>query len=428
MVKGWENGLSMEEDKRLRPLVYTSKSFYPFIGALSVLVLLALYAFWVTLDVGPGVTGLDNLTIWGVYIVSFIFYAGISLAGIAISAAVHVVGLKEYTPIVRIFEVLTFASLIVGTLNIVVDLGGPYRVFLIIIHFFPRVETSTMTWDITAVAAYFILSLTFLYFSLREDLKLCQRHCSGWRAILYSLLTPLYHEDEGPIIRRVLYVLAAMLLPIMVMFHTIVSWILGLNPSRPLWYGSVMGPYFISAAITSGIAAVILISVFCRELFHWEEYFTNHMYQGLGNFLAINILIYLYFMLCDAFTVLYAGPTLDHMVTVEMLFGSFAVIYWPMVIFGMVIPFLYFIYQGFVKPEHVNVRMIALLSFLVVAAFWVKRYLIVVPTLTLGVIKIYSPSWIEVTISIGLLALLILIITLLIKIFPILDLGGLENA
>ena len=133
-------------------------------------------------------------------------------------------------------------------------------------------------------------------------------------------------------------------------------------------------------------------------------------------------------MLCDAFTVLYAGPTLDHMVTVEMLFGSFAVIYWPMVIFGMVIPFLYFIYQGFVKPEHVNVRMIALLSFLVVAAFWVKRYLIVVPTLTLGVIKIYSPSWIEVTISIGLLALLILIITLLIKIFPILDLGGLENA
>ncbi|MCJ7715396.1 MAG: polysulfide reductase NrfD, partial [Anaerolineales bacterium] len=138
-------------EKLLRPIKHTSKEFYPFIGLLGVISLAAIYAYITQLTTGLGVTGLNDVTIWGIYIVNFIFFIGISHAGIAISATVRLMKLHRYHKIARVAELLTIVSLAMAGLSIVIDLGRPDRSYLLVTKYLDRFMFSPLTWDITAV-------------------------------------------------------------------------------------------------------------------------------------------------------------------------------------------------------------------------------------------------------------------------------------
>ena len=148
-------------EELLRPIKHTSREFYPFVFLLGAVVLGAIYAYTIQLSHGLGVTGLNDITIWGMYIVNFIFFISISHAGIAISAAVRLMRSHRYRPISRIAEILTIVSLAMAGLSIVIDLGRPDRSFLLLVKFVERFRYSPLIWDITAVATYLTLSSTY---------------------------------------------------------------------------------------------------------------------------------------------------------------------------------------------------------------------------------------------------------------------------
>ncbi len=407
-------------DERLRPIRHTGQSFYPYMGALIVIFLWGVYAYIVQLNTGLAATSMNDITLWGTYIVNFIFFSGISLAGIGIATAVRILHLKDYEPLVRFAELFTVCGLAIAGLSVVIDLGRPDRSYLLVKYYIERIGTSTMMWDITAVATYLILSATFLYIGLRSDLRYCMNHCNSWRKTLYGILTPLYDKKEKPTGRRISHLLSISILPVMVLFHTVLAWIFGVGSTRPLWFGTAAGPYFVSAAVASGIAAILFLAYVLRELYDWEDIIKDKVFRGLGNFLAVSILTYMYFMLSELMTASYAAPSGETIVSREWLFGSFAWIFWPMLIFGMIIPTLWFLYQA-LKPDYVNIRISALMSLLTVIAFWLKRYIIIVPTLSIGAYQIYFPSWIEISITLGSFAILILAYSLFVKVFPMFE-------
>jgi Ni/Fe-hydrogenase subunit HybB-like protein len=419
--------MTEHEEKLLYPMRHTSKSFYAFIAALSIISLWFLYTYTVQLNEGLAVTGLNDVMIWGVYISNFIFFVGLSHAGIAISAAVRIMKLDNYKPIVRMAELLTVVSLAMAGLSIVIDLGRPDRAFLLITQWAARIGTSPLIWDITAVATYLILSSTYLYISLREDIHKVMIRSSGWKKQFYNLLIPWYNVDETPTVQRLSRWMAITILPVMVMVHTTVAWIFGLISSRPLWFGGMAGPFYVTGAIASGIAAVTAISAITRTLFHWEDVIKPQIFRGLGNFLAIVILIYMYFLLSEMMTASYAGPTGENLVSQDWLFGPYAIVFWPMLIFGMVLPVLLLLWQA-LKPGYVNIKMTAILAAIVVAIFWVDRYLIIIPTMTRGIEGlVYQPSWVELSIVIGTFAVPALLYTLFLKFFPIIELEELKH-
>jgi Ni/Fe-hydrogenase subunit HybB-like protein len=409
------------EDERLRPIFSSDISLYPYIGSLLVILIWGVYAYTVQLRIGLAGTGMNNITIWSVYIVNFIFFSGISLAGIGIAAAVRIMHMKTYQPLVRIAEVLTVVSLSMAGLSVVIDLGRPDRAYLLIQKYFERIGTSTMMWDITAVATYLILSATFLYVGLRGDLKICSELTGNWRKSLYNALLFWYDDSEKPTIHRLARILSITILPVMVMFHTVLAWIFGVGSTRPLWFGAVAGPYFVSAAVASGIGAIIVIAALLRWAYNWGDILKDNIFRGLGNFLSVSILVYLYFMLAEVTTSKYAAPSSEAQVINEWLFGGFAYIYWPMLIIGMILPATILIIQA-LKPGYVNVKITAILAAIVVGAFWVKRYIIIVPTLSLGAYVPYHPSWIEVSITAATSALFFLMYTGFVKIFPLFEL------
>jgi molybdopterin-containing oxidoreductase family membrane subunit len=414
--------MTERHEKILRPIRTTSTEFWPFIIILAVLTAIFIYAYIVQLSNGLGVTGLNDTTFWGVYIVNFIFFIGLSHAGIAISAAVRIMNLHKYAPIARIAEVLTLASLMLAGLSIVIDLGRPDRVFLLVQNFTSRIGVSPLLWDITAVATYLILSTTYLYLPMRRDLAICRDYFSGWKKRMYEITLPAYEPGEDKIIDRLSWWMAVTILPVMVMVHTTVSWIFSLLSNRPLWFGAAAGPYFIAAAVASGIASVVVIAAILRKLFHWEDLIPPAIFRGLGNFLSVITLIYLYLMLVEQITARYAGPTGEFFVSEASLFGSYANLFWGLTTVGLALPCLYLLVQGF-KPNSINVTWTAIVSSVIVIAMWFKRYIIIVPTLTVGgpLFQPYTPSWIEITILLGSFAALALIYTILLKLIPIIE-------
>lgn len=414
--------MSDEIDKILRPLTHTSKEFYPFMAGLSIISLIAIYAYSLQLSKGLGVTGLNDVTLWGLYITNFIFFIGISHAGIAISAAVRIMNLGRYQRIARIAELLTIVSLFMAGLSIVIDLGRPDRSFLLITKYFARFRYSPLIWDITAVGTYLILSSTYLYLPMRRDLKVAMERISGWRKVLYRYLIPTYEEGEEATIDRLSFWLAVSILPVMVMVHTTVAWIFSLLSSRPLWFNAFAGPYYIVAAVASGIASVIVIAAIMRKIYHWEEIIKPEVFRGLGNVTSITTLIYLYMMMAEQLGALFAGPAGEMFVSEEWLFGSFSFIFWAMTTLGLIIPFLYLLIQAF-RPHHVNITWTAIMSFILVIAFWFKRYMIIVPTLSIGVqqVGLYTPTWVEIAILFGSFSVPILLYTVLTKLVPLIE-------
>lgn len=406
----------------MRPLLHTSREFWPFIVALTLITVVFIYAYMIQLTKGLGVTGLNDTAIWGVYIVNFIYFIGLSHAGIAISAAVRIMKLYRYAPIARMAEVLTLASLMMAGLSIVIDLGRPDRSFLLVTKFAARIGSSPLLWDITAVATYLILSTTYLYLPMREDLRVCRDRSTGWRKKMYEITLPGYGEDEAPVIRRLAWWMAVTILPVMVMVHTTVSWIFSLLSNRPLWFGAAAGPYFIAAAVASGIASVVVIAAVLRKLFHWEDILPPEIFRGLGNFLSIMTLIYLYMMLVEQVTARFAGPAGEFFVSEAWLFGEFATIFWSITTIGLVLPCVYLLIQAF-RPGKINITMTAFVSLAIVIAMWFKRFIIIVPTLTVGgsPLLAYTPSWVEIAILAGSFSALALIYTILLKLIPVIE-------
>jgi Ni/Fe-hydrogenase subunit HybB-like protein len=409
-------------EKILRPIKHTSKEYYPFVALLAMTSLIGIYAYSRQLSHGLSVTGLNDITIWGIYIANFIFFIGISHSGIAISAAVRILKANRYKPIARIAELLTIVSLLMAGLCIVIDLGRPDRAFLLIVKYIERFRYSPLIWDITAVATYLVLSSTYLYLPMRRDIKVAMEHTSGWRQNMYKYLIPFYEEGEEATIDRLSFWLAVTILPVMVMVHTTVAWIFSLLSSRPLWFNAFAGPYYIVAAVASGVSSVMVLAAIMRRIYHWEDIIRPELFRGLSNFTAMTTLVYLYMMMAEQLSSLFAGPTGELFVSEEWLFGNFASLFWLMTTLGLVIPFLYMLIQAF-KKDYVNITWTAVMSSILVIAFWFKRYIIIVPTLSIGIqqVGIYSPTWVEIAILISSFTLPLFIYAIFTKVIPLIE-------
>jgi Ni/Fe-hydrogenase subunit HybB-like protein len=410
------------EELAMEPLRHTSKTFYLFLGALIGGVLWFGYAWFVQLSQGLVVTGMRDIpggSAWGVYMVNFVFFIGITHAGIAIASGIRLLKVKEYVPIARIAELLTIFSLMVAGISIVLDLGRPDRVFNIVLEYTERVGESPVVWDITAIATYLIFAITYLYIEMREDLARLAGRVKFQR--LYRLLLPMYEQGERQRIERIVWWASIFNFPIMVMVHTTVAWVFGLMPARPGWYSAIMGPYYVAGAVLSGIAAVIVAAAIFRRVFNWQEVIGPKIFKGLGRFLAWVTIIYLYFVLAEQLTVRYSGPPAEMQVSNAVVQFQYAWAFWLQVGALSIAFVIYFLPT--VRPSAFRVWTTVFASALVVVTLWVTRFLIVVPSLTnpyLYPTGVYAPTWVEWSLVGGGFVIVAFLFTLFTKVFPIL--------
>jgi hypothetical protein len=194
---------------------------------------------------------------------------------------------------------------------------------------------------------------------------------------------------------------------------------------RPGWHSTIFGPYFVIGAIFSGTAAIITAMAVFRRAYRLERYLLPEHFQRLATLLLALSLLYSYFTLSEYLTAWYGGFGSDSRL-LALLAGStaYGASFWLWGVFGLFIPI-----GLLVMPSRRSLTAIVTASVLINIGMWIKRYLIIVPTLetpfipaqAAGITPHYFPSLVECTITVGAFAAFLLLFTLFSRIFPILS-------
>jgi len=387
------------------------------------------YALYLQIFVGHSVTGMRDNVVWGLYIANFIFFIGISYAGAVISGILHILHVEWRKPIIRIAEIITVISTIIGPIYILLCVGRLDRLHHLFLY--PRLQ-SPITWDVFAIGTYFVGSVIFLYLALIKDFAIyrdAKLDIPAWKQKLYRILAIGYRGTPGQDkhIARSTNLMAIMIVPLAIVVHSVLSWIFGMT-LRPGWHSTIFGPYFVLAAIYSGTGVLILAMWVYRKMYNLKSYLTDQHFIYLGYIMLVLGSAYGYFTFSEYLTDWFGsekwnGEVLEKLFNPEeygwyFLFANIA---------GIVVPIM-----TVAIPKTRTPNMIAFAAFFMVIAMWVKRYLIIVPTLESTLLPMqdtrmeyvkYSATWVEWALTFAGIATFFLLFTLLSKLVTIIPIS-----
>jgi molybdopterin-containing oxidoreductase family membrane subunit len=412
--------------------VRINREFILWMGFLTVALAACLFAYTLQLRKGLGVTGLRDITSWGMYIANFVFFVATSLVGMLISSVLGLIGFKWVKPIARIAEIIAVAFASIAGLIIISDMGRPDR--LPYVFLYGRVQ-SPILWDVTVVTTYFLVSLMLWFIPMIPDLAIAKTRLKDRPAFLvkaYELLSINWvgHEKQVKTLNQAVRILLILIVPLAFAIHTVTSWLFAVTP-RAGWDSSIFGPYFISGAFVSGTSAVIIAMYFYRKSYKLEKYLTDAHFEKIARVLALVSIIYIYFNINEFLVPGYKLKSLDAIHLKELFAGEFAPLFWGVQLLGLVIPVFLLLFKPFRKPVPTLV-----IACFVLAASWLKRFIIVVPPQAHPFLPVqnvpvqwivYKPTLIEIAISIAPVILALMIITVLSKLFPVLPIHELAE-
>jgi molybdopterin-containing oxidoreductase family membrane subunit len=416
--------MDADEQALLRPLVETSRGFYVMAAFLAAVVLWGFFCYYLQVRYGLGRTGLNRPEYWGIYIICFVFFIGISHAGTLISAILRVSKAEWRRSITRSAELITVLVIGFGAIQPIIDLGRPDRVLNVLFHAQPR---SPLLWDVVSIGLYFTSCTIYLYVPMLPDLAIIRD--SGIKAPrLYRFLAAGYRDTphQRAVLERVIGVLAIVVIPIAVSVHTIIGWIFAMT-LRPMWHSTIFGPYFVVGAIYSGIAAILIAMVILRRAYRLDQYFRDVHFDYLGRMLLLLACLWFYFTFAEHLTVFYGAEPAEMRTFWSKITGQYAVPFWMMTLGCFVIPFALMARSATRTPNGTLIASIA-----VVIGMWLERYNIVVPTSVNPIWEIeaighYMPSWIELSIMAGACAGFVLLYMVSTKFVPIVSIWEIKE-
>jgi Ni/Fe-hydrogenase subunit HybB-like protein len=476
-----------------------STGWYLLLAMLLSLIGLGAYAYSRQFVEGLIMTGMRDVgtmggSTWGLYITFDVYFVGISFAGITVAALIRLLNLKHLKPVSRMAELLTVISLILAGLSVLADLGQPLRGIVNLFRY-ARPQSPFFGTFTLVIAGYLFASLVYFFLDGRRDAALCAQ-VPGRLQWFYRLWASGYRDTPAERERheRASFWLAIAILPLLVTAHSTLGFVFGLQVGRPGWFSALQAPGFVIMAGVSGVGMLLVIAALLRRVLGAEDQIGPEIFQWLSQFLMILILIYLYFMIVEWLTNMYAAPHHEVRITEALLTGVYAVPFWGVVATLLVacgvlvwphVPLPAGLPLPAFRPNFARATGLAAIAVAVVLliqtpptviqtgvtlapglARWLpwllaillllfaisilpllrtniiagavvsgvlvnlaamgKRYLIVVPSQTHGTLLpypagFYTPTWVEYSIVVGLLALGTFLYVAFVKIFPIVE-------
>jgi molybdopterin-containing oxidoreductase family membrane subunit len=414
----------------LRPVLQTTAKFYVAIALLGGVVLCGVATWGYQMYYGFGVTGYNWPVYWAFHETNFVFWIGISHAGTLISAILRLVNATWRRPVTRCAEIITVFALMIGAMFPLVHLGRPWLAFYLIPYpsergLWPNYR-SPLVWDFFAINTYLIASVLFLLLPMIPDFALIRDRASGWRQKIYARLSLGWHGSpkQWHRLESAMHIMALIILPVAVSVHTIVSFDFSMA-IVPMWHSTIFGPYFVAGAIFSGVAALILVMAILRKILKLERYLLPLHFQNLGKLLLLMSLLWGYFVFNERLTTWYGNSPHEMNVFWSTQTGTYAPLFWAMVLLNFVIPFPLLTIR---KLRSITSTVIA--SGGVVVGMWLERFLIIVPSLARKSGPYswgsYAPRWPEIVIMISSFAAMALLYVLFSKLVPLVSIWELK--
>lgn len=409
--------------------------FYLAMVGLGLLVLAGVVTFSLMIYFGLGILGINRPVMWGFIITNFVFWVGISHAGVMISAILRLSQAEWRRPVTRAAEVLTVFALATAALHPLIHTGRPWRALYWVFPYdfargiWPNVR-SPLIWDPSAIFTYLTGSSLFVYVALIPDLAVARDLSTGWRRKLYGALALGFRGNARQWRLQTLagILLSALILPVFVSVHSIVSWDFAAT-LVPSWHSTIFAPYFVIGAVHSGVSAVVTLMVILRYVLHLEAYITPDHFDALGRLLLVVANTWFFFTLLDVFFELYPRELQD-VAVVELRYFTypFSVLALIFLLTAYVIPVSAWLFRGVRR----SIGAMFVTSILVNVGMWLERYLLFVPGLAAKQELVfdwnsYAPTLFEYAIVLAAIGLVGFGFLLFAKVFPIIPLYDIKE-
>ena len=368
----------------------TSTTFKATAGVLAALTVAGVAAWIYQLVNGLGVTGMSNSTSWGLYITCFMFFVGLSAGGLIVASSASVFHVAEYKKVALPAVVLSTVCICCAGMFVLIDLGGIGRVWRILTGPNPM---SPLFWDICVITLYLVINLIYLYFMTSKK------------------------ADKSKIA-----IVSRFALPIAILVHTVTAWIFALQIAREGWHSAIMGPLFVASAMDSGLALLLIALVWLNKRGIFET--SKKLLAMLAGLLATCIAVDGYMVGCELLTTAYPGTEGGWNVLSQMFFGATAPYFWIEIIVGVLIPFTILV---FAKNRQKTGLIVFSSACVVVGVFCKRVWLLFTSFITpntygapglidgtsasatgmdvWAVTSWYAPSWVEIAVLCGVIAL-----------------------
>jgi molybdopterin-containing oxidoreductase family membrane subunit len=317
-----------------------SRGYRSLAAVLAVLALAGFACFIISYIQGHQVFGSSNVIPWGMPIVLTIYLIGLSAGSLILSSLTYVFGKEEYRPIARMAVFLAIVLIFGAMLSIALDLGRPEKFWRLFMFFYLNNMSSMFAINGILYGGYFIISLVYLGIIFAGSHRAAR--ITGIIAVGWAILV---HMGTGAIF--------------------------GFIAARETWLSPIKPLEFLAAALTSGIALLIVAVTLTLALS--GRGVKKETVSSLGRLLAYFIIILLVLIIVDKLTHLYAP---HREATLYLLAGQYSWIFWGFQIgMGVVIPLAILLTPRFNK----NIGWVVAAAASVVIGVFFERYYLVIP-------------------------------------------------
>ncbi|OLN29592.1 NrfD/PsrC family molybdoenzyme membrane anchor subunit [Desulfosporosinus metallidurans] len=285
------------------------------LGLAVALILISLVAWGYQLYNGLIVTDMRNPFSWGLYIATFAFFVGVAAGGLIVSSSVYLFNIEKLKPFTRIASLSAFASILGAGAMIFPDMGRVERVWKIFVH--PNFR-SPLVWDVIVITAYLIITFLSVYVQLLPDWKKEGRgFFNGWTKTRSQ-------ENVDALSKKWSKRVALVGLPVAILIHTVTALIFATQASRGWWNTAALPPDFVSVAVASGTALVLVISLFAVGKEQFKQ--SSEAFQTMALIVAGALVVHFFFVSVDLIVHGWWGKP-EATETLSLVFGRYGFVY-----------------------------------------------------------------------------------------------------
>ena len=426
-VKSYE-----QVDREIGGTLHPSLGWFALLGVAILCMLIGASTWMYQIYEGLGAAGYHPPVMWGVYIVTFVFWVGIGHAGTLISAILYLFRAGFRTSIYRAAEAMTVFAVMTAGLFPILHLGRPWKFFFLIPYpnwrlIWPNPK-SPLVWDVFAILTYLTISSTFLYIGLIPDVAaLRDKEKNPIRRQIYANLSLGWRNSdrEWRHFARAYLFLAALSTPLVLSVHSVVSFDFAMALT-PGWHATIFPPYFVAGAIFSGLGMVFTIIIPIRKYFKLEHYVTLNDLDAAAKMCLFTSLVVGLAYLTEFQVAWMSGNTYEQDYFWNRVFGQWAWAAWIMLICNCVLPL-----SLFSQKLRRNTTWLWMLSLTINLGMWFERFVIVVPSLSHEFEpwqwSTYAPTWVDYSILLGSFGWFFMWFLLFIKQLPVMAISELKE-
>lgn len=226
---------------------------------------------------------------FGFAIAIYFYFTGLSAGSFIISTLAYGFGFEKYKPLGKIGVCLATALLIIAPMFLLLHSGRPLRAW----HLFVYLNgTSPISWGSFLLTIYPINCIIYGFFMFKGNAKLTKT---------FGLIG----------------------IPLALSVHGYTGFILSFAKAHAMWRTSLMPILFLTSAMVSGVAMMILVTIIKDKLFSKDGKVNEEIVFGLGKMLMWLLIFDLFLSLSDV-AVHYFSELDSNEGATLLLFGAFA--------------------------------------------------------------------------------------------------------